>query len=220
MKNILLIILITISVVSCKRESVSYTINGQFLSCTAYNNTDNYELFQQKNGSNVNAQILATTKTDANGNFSFTYTTNNMNDKLILRQSSGFGYSKILEEIDLGNISNLIIGKPIYHLIVSLNVTKPYTSNDTLFMANYNSNGSPIGFVKVAGPFISGRKFTFPNLYSGTSISEPKYPGTLKTYYCLLNTPFGTTGAFDKDYIVPLPKSCNGDSIFVSLDIK
>jgi hypothetical protein len=220
MKNLILFILtFSIFIFSCKKEKITHTITGQFMPCSGYNNTGDFELYQQKNGSNSNAQILSTTKTDPNGKFSFTYTTDNTQDKLILRTSSGFGYANIVEGIDITDIPDLKIFFPSYHLIISLNVTKPYTSSDTLFMGNYN-NGTPIGLVKVAGPFISGRKFTFPNLYLGTAISAPKYSGTLHTYNCLLNTPFGTSGAFDKDYIVPLSSKCSGDSVYVSLDIK
>ncbi len=213
MKKIILFIIVAILFTNCKKEKVAYTITGQFLPCTGYNNTDNYEIYQKKNGSKVNAEILATTKTDANGNFSFNYTTSNLNDKLTLRQSSGFGYSEIIAEINLGDISNLIIGRPLYHLILSLNVTKPYTSNDTLFIRRatlYN----PIDF-KIAGPFTSGRLLSKIN---SSYYPEVIFNGTFQVLECGMKTP--NYNEFQKDYIVPRPTKCDGDSVYVTLDIK
>jgi hypothetical protein len=213
MKNIISILIIFLLLFSCKKEKVSYTITGRFLPCTGYNNTDNYEIYQKKNGSNVNAEILATTKTDANGSFSFTYITSNLNDKLTLRQSSGFGYSEILENIDLGDIPNLIIGRPLYHLILSLNVTKPYTSNDTLFVLRatlYN----PISF-KIAGPFVSGRLLKIVNAGFYPSAS---YGNTRQLIEWGMKTP--SYNDLTTEYFVPMPTKCSGDSVYVSLDIK
>jgi hypothetical protein len=213
MKNIIILLAMSAIFFSCKKEKVAYTITGQFLPCTGYNNTDIYEIYQKKNGSNVNAEILATTKTDANGNFSFTYTTSNLNDKLTLRQSSGFGYSEIIGEINLGDISNLIIGRPLYHLILSLNVTKPYTSNDTLFIRRatlYN----PIDF-KIAGPFTNGRLLSKINL---SYYPEVIFGGTFQVLEWGMKTP--NYNEFQKDYNVPRPTKCSGDSVYLSLDIK
>jgi hypothetical protein len=220
MKNLILFISIAALFTNCKKEKIARTISGQFFTCGPAAEFTNYDLVQQKNGSDIDVQILATTKPDITGKFSFDYVTDNSTDRLFIRQSSGFGYNKIIEGIENKDISDLNIYLTFkYHLIVNLNVTKQYTHNDTLYMANYN-NGTPIGLVKVAGPFVSGRKFTFPNLNLGTSISAPGYSGTLHRYYCLLNTPYGASGAFDKDYIVPLSTKCSGDSTYLSLDIK
>ncbi len=218
MKNITILVTMSILFFSCRKEKITYTLTGQFLPCSGNNNNTDFELYQAKYD-NISSKVLATTKTDSEGKFSFTYTTDNTRDKLILRTSSGFGYANYVTDIDVADIKDLIIGRPIYHLIVNLNVTKTYTNNDTLFLANYN-NGNPNGTIKVAGPFVSGRKFIFPNLNVRTPTSDPSYSGTDHLYYCGFNTPYGSNGTFDKWYIVPLPNKCSGDSVYVSLDIK
>ncbi len=220
MKNIILIFTISILLFSCKKDnSITHTLSGQYIYCNGVVYTGDFELYQEKSGSNSSGQILATTKTDSLGNFSFTYSTDNTQDKLILRTSSGFGYNKVLEGIDIGDISNLkIYNTHRYHLIVSLNITKPYTSSDTLFLQSY-TNAYPNG-IKIVGPFVSGRVYVATNLYVGTPTSAPNYSGNLHTYYCGLNSPYELTGAFSKDYIVPKPTKCSGDSVYVSLDIK
>lgn len=220
MKNIILTIITITIFLSCKKENKVYSLTGQFLPCFGNNSNSNteFELFRTYNN-NRKSEILGTTKTDSEGKFNFTYTTNNTNDKLILRSSSGFGYANYVKDIDVADIKDLIIGSPTFNLVVSLNVTKTYTSSDTLFMANYN-NGSPTGTIKVAGPFVSGRKFIFNNLDIRTPVSDPSYFGTNHIYYCGFNTPYGSNGMFDKGYIVPLSKKCSGDSVYLALDIK
>ena len=160
MKNIITFCIISLFFSSCKKEKVysdNFTISGQFLPCSGFNNTDNYELVQKKTNwfSSPDINILSTFKTNNEGNFTTSFNTSNKNNKLILRQSSGFGFSEILEEIDVTDITNLKIGRSIYHLIINLNVTKPYTINDTLFIIGANLY-TPIDF-KIAGPFESGR---------------------------------------------------------------
>ncbi len=214
MKNIILIILTSVVLFSCKKEKVTYTLSGQFVSCSSGTQyASKFDLFQPKNTLNTIGDVIGTIQTDINGNFSVTYETNSTK-KLLIRGSTGFGTDILLEGIDVGNVSNLKIYSTFkYHLIVSLNVTKSYTSNDTLFLQSY-TNAYPNG-IKIAGPFLSGRVYVAPNLYSGTA-----YGGTLERYYCRLNNPNGTSGPFDKDYLVPLPTKCEGDSVYVTLDIK
>jgi hypothetical protein len=217
MKNLIIFISIAILFSNCKKEKITRTISGQFFTCGPAAEFTNYELLQQKNGLAIGSEVLSTTKPDITGKFSFNYTTDNTTDKLFIRQSSGFGYNKIIENIDNKDISNLNIYLTFkYHLIVSLNVIKPYTNNDTLFFQSYtNTNG-----LKLAGPFVSRRVLVASNLYVGTSIFAPMYSGTPQSIFCGLNSSYGTSGTFDKDYLVPLPTKCSGDSIYVSLDIK
>jgi hypothetical protein len=217
MKNLINFIFIVILFTNCKKEKVARTISGQFFTCGPTAEFTNYELLQQQNGSDRTAQVLATTKPDITGKYSFSYVTDNSTDRLFIRQSSGFGYNKIIEGIENKDIPDLNIYLTLkYHLVVNLNVTKQYTNNDTLFFQSYtNTNG-----LKLAGPFANGRVLVASNLYVGTSIFSPMYSGTPHSIFCGLNSPYGTSGTFDKDYIVPLPTKCSGDSIYVSLDIK
>jgi hypothetical protein len=223
MKKFILGFSTVILLISCKKSTMPYTFSGQLISCSSTSVYPNVklELVEETDYGTTSGKIVATTNTDNSGNFSFSYNGTNIKKTYAIRTVVGFGYDEIIGGITEGNISDLKIYTSFkYHLIVSLNVIKPYTNNDTLFMAKYTANGTPAGLVKVAGPFASGRKFTFPNLDIETSVYAPKYSGTLHTYNCLFNTTYGTSGLFDKDYILSLPTKCNGDSVYVNVDIK
>jgi hypothetical protein len=216
MKNIAFLLFVVIAFATCKKPEVIYTLSGQIMPCFGYSINTDLQLYQKK-ASNRDAKVLATTKADANGNFTFTYSTDNTFDKLKLRQSTGFGFNNIIEEIDIKNIEGLKIYSPKYHLVVNLNVIKPYTSNDTLYMEGLTYTNP---YAKFSGPFISGRKLVYTNRNVGTSINDPFYNGTNQVYICRLNSPINASQIFDKEFNVPLPSQCNGDSIYITLDIK
>jgi hypothetical protein len=216
MKNLIVFISIAVLFTNCKKEKVTYTIKGQITICYSPTNQVSYanskiDLFQQKNGTFSGAQTLANTTTDANGNFAFDYTTDNQNDNLIIRESSGFGYSNIMTGIPLKNIDDLkIYYNGRYNLVVSLNVTKLYTNSDTLSIRNLNGGINP----KIAGPFVNGR------IYKEVGIGflrDIVYTGTEQTLNYRIYTSQNLD--FTKDFIVENSKLC-GDTVYVSLDIK
>lgn len=202
---------------ACKKDKITTnTIQGQIVVCYSPTNQVAYanskiELYQQKDGTNIKAEILSTTTTDNIGNFTFTYATTNLSDKLIIRESSGFGYSNLITGIPIKDVNDLKVyfaGR--YNLVVSLNVTKPYTTSDTLSIRNLNGGVNP----KIAGPFRNGR------IYKEVGIGflrDIVYTGTEQT----LNYRIYSSQILDfsKDFIVENNKLC-GDTVYVSLDIK
>ena len=214
MKNIIIILTVSITIFSCKKASVTHTIKGQFINCNNGVTTPTFvntaiDLFQQKGGSNNNSKVLANTTTDAQGNFIFSYSTTNTRDKLIIRASSGFGFANLMEGIPLEDISNLKVNiPPLYNLVISLNVTNPFTNSDTLSVIRADSNIVK----KIAGPFVSKRLFVWKN-------------------YGLLGTlNYGSNGAvlpaglnnslnFNKGYVIENSKLC-GDTVYVNIDVR
>lgn len=217
MKNLIIMVGLTLMINSCKKnEDSTNTIKGQIFNCNNGVLIPNYlnrtiDLFQQKNGSNNDSKVLANTTTDAQGNFSFTYSTNNSSDKLMLRASSGFGFSTLMEEIPIEDINNLKVVLPAYNLVVGLNVIKLYSNNDSLYITKPDSNS----LFKIKGPFISGRLFTCKNvLLRGTlkySSNEQKLSSGVYN---------GNTGVdLSKIYLVENNKLC-GDTVYVNIDVR
>ena len=216
MKNLYIIVSIIFIAVSCKKDSPKlYTIKGQLLNCSngitvpTFTNTT-IDLFQLNNGSNNKSKVIASTTTDNQGNFTFSYYTNNKYDKLIIRTSSGFGFFKIMEGIPLKAIDNLKVILPAYNLVVGLNVSKAYTSSDTLFY------GKPViaNDFKLAGPFSTGRLFKSTNILFLNTLS---YSDNEQFVSYRINNPFG---AFNrKMFIIENSKLC-GDTVYVNIDVK
>ena len=216
MKNILILISIILLVSNCKKEKTQRIISGQILNCNNGVGAPDFKnieinLFQQKNGSNNKSKVLANTTTDSDGNFTFYYNTENTYDKLKIRTSSGFGFFILLEDIPIEDIRNLKIIRPSYNLVVSLNVTKPFTSNDTLFVSKPDSNT----IFKIVGPFISGRIFKSKNVpLNGTlNYNENKQKITSGVY--------NSATAYDlsKFYNIEKNKFCI-DTVYVNIDVK
>ena len=218
MKNLIFILSLAILLSSCKKEKLTYSITGQLVSCgsTQYTANSYVDLFQQRNGGNYKSEIVATTTTDSEGKFSFTYIpNNNLDDVLILRQSSGNSFINLVEGIPIKNISDFkyYYSGFAYNLVVSLNVQKPYTANDTLYVqscSTVNPNG-----IKIPGPFVSGRLFVVPGLALRPKVN---YSGNTQNINAGLNSSLSTV--FAKDYFVPFPTKWGGDSIYVNLDIR
>ncbi len=217
MKNIVTILLLILVITSsCKKEKISYSLKGQIVLCYSPTNQVAYknakiELFQQKIGIDRKGEIIGTTTTDSSGNFNFTYTTNNITDKIKIRESSGFGLSDIISGIPVKNIDNLkVYYSGRYNLVVILNVINPYTNNDTLFVSNLKT----LTYLKRAGPFVNGRVYT----EGGVSLLEdPSYNGNKQTMSCGLNSLQNLI--FNKEFIVSNNFLC-GDTVYVTLDIK
>ena len=214
MKNLKIIVL-SLIIFGCKKQSPNtYTIKGQLLNCNNGVTTPTFvntsiDLFQQNGGSNNNSKVLANTTTDAQGNFTFSYSTTNTRDKLIIRASSGFDFASLMEGIPLEDISNLKVNiPPLYNLVISLNVTNPFTNSDTLSVIRADSNIVK----KIAGPFVSKRLFVWKN-------------------YGLLGTlNYGSNGAilqaglnnslnYNKGYAIENSKLC-GDTVYVNIDVR
>ena len=216
MKNFIILLSSVFIFISCKKtiDSKTYTIKGKFVKCTNGVETpmlinEPIDLFQKNNGSNNNSKVLANTNTDVNGNFIFTYTTKNIVDRLIIRASSGFGFADYMKDIPLENLENLkVYTPPLFNLVVSLNVIKAYTSNDTLSILKPDSNL----IKKIVGPFVSGRVFNCKNV------------GIPNTYNYISNDLILQCGLnkfinLNKEYKVENNKLC-GDTVYVNIDVR
>lgn len=199
---------------NCKKENTTYKLKGQIVLCnngleTSFANEE-IDLFQTKGGSNNNSKVLGKTKTDAQGNFSFEYATNNIDDRLVVRVSTGSGFLNLISGIPADNISDLkVCYSARYNLVVGLNVTKPYTNNDTLYVENVLTQNN----IKIAGPFTSKRLYV---VGSKSVSSQMNYGGNIEKIRCSLN---GTNDSFTKQFLVENSKLC-GDTVYVNLDIK
>ena len=215
MKNIFLIILIAFIATSCKKEGkTTYTIKGQMLICIngvekPYLINTAINLFQQKDGSNNKSKVLANTIIDANGNFIFTYNTNNSYDSLIIREGSGFGFNNIITDVPIKNINNLkVFYAARYNLVVSLNVLKPYTNLDTILVIKPDS----IISMKIPGPFTNRRLFKLIDFPARPEMIYGKNEEIQKAY---LNTNIDLS----KSYVIENSKLC-GDTVYVNIDVK
>ena len=215
MKNIVIFTAMALLINSCKKTPETiYTLKGQIIGCINGNVTPNLkntaiDLFQKNDGSNFNAKVLATTTTDANGNFAFAYSTTNGGDKLIVRTAAGFGFADLMTNIPIGDISNLkIYYSGGYNLVVGLNVTKPYNITDTLILVKPDS----LRLIKIPGPFVSGRVFKINNRAVNPSLNYLINGDIIK---CRLNN----TIYLDKEFIIENNKLC-GDTVYVNIDVR
>jgi hypothetical protein len=221
MKQIIFFLTLIILFTNCKKDKVTHTIKGKYISCVNAIQTpianSGIDLFQQRDGSNYKSQVLGNTVTDAQGNFTFTYTTDNTRDLLIIRESSGFGFNRIIEDIPVGKDVNdirILSNGGIYNLVVRINVIKTYINLDTLFVQDFrntNPNVNPRG-LPIAGPFYNSRLY---------AVSRSAYPLKYNTnkdiiYYSLNNL---SSNPFSKEFTIENSKLC-GDTVYVNLDIK
>ncbi len=149
--------------------------------------------------------------TDANGNFSFSYSTTNGADKLIIRESSGAGFTRLIGNVPLRkDVSDIRMfrGSGYYILKLELNVTNPYTSADTLYISKLSMG---INYFKKGGPFTNGIIYT-----DMVRISPIDYEGNTQTIVCGRNS--GVNPQFNKTFTVGNDKLC-GDTMSVNLDI-
>ncbi len=157
MKNIVKIIFIVFVVlIGCKKDNTTttatnYTISGTiYLDCNAPLANASLE-FDQGSSLLGHAGTIGTTKTDAHGNFSFTYKFNdNTSPIIIMTNVGGISPISILENIPVDyNITNI---KCYYRasstLIIKITTTNPLTINDTLFLFDLTNY--------YIGPFLNG----------------------------------------------------------------
>jgi hypothetical protein len=151
--------------------------------------------------------ILASTTTDVNGYFKFEFKDKKGGFESI-RYAAGAGFNHIIDNIpQRKSIDGLILYKiPTTNIQVSLNVIKPYTTNDTLVINDIRTFQN----IKIPGPFSSGILYTatdFPLL-------AMYYSGEQKSLYWYFNQYNGTE--FHTDFIID--KYCS-DTIKVVADI-
>jgi len=159
--------------VSCIKESNgnTYNLSGRiFQSCTPTPLANREISFFQSissNGVQTSGGDLGSTVTDANGNFSFNYKSKNNSD-IKIQLPAGFGFNSIMAGIPANkNLENIVIRYgPKTTIQVRLNVSKPYTSNDTLQITDFSNLNQKL---KITGPFVGGvvynaMEFSFSDL--------------------------------------------------------
>lgn len=172
---------VIMSMTSCVKDKHTYTISGTlYQGCTTTPLANQELAFFQSVNANILLQTsggdLGTTVTDANGRFSFGYVAkNDLNIKIQL--PAGFGFSDVTTGVpSKRNIENMnLFYSPRTTIQVRLNVTRPYTSGDTLYIVDYRNAGS---FLKVKGPFTSGVLY-IANNYGFDSVYDNKSNTTL-----------------------------------------
>lgn len=168
-RSLFFLIALTSLVLSCTKETKPvFTLSGHIYTECGGVPVKNLEIFfkQALEGNIVGTTsggIVASSTTDSLGYFNVTFTGENGSDVAIL-QKEGFGYGTLIEGVPQ-NAKNLTIYQIATTIVkVNLNVSKSYTSSDTLniiSLGNYSQN------LKVAGPFTNGTLYIKPNFEIG-----------------------------------------------------
>lgn len=105
--------------------------------------------------------VVGSDTTDANGNFEINYKYPDGVSVLIESNLTVGGVNTLYGVPDGKNLDNLeVFYNPSCALNIKLNVTKPYTSADTLQVNNLMTG---VGNLKFAGPFTSGNLYSVNN---------------------------------------------------------
>ena len=158
LSSVLLIVLTTTIIFSCKKKVSPYTISGHiYLGCPkqpAANQTVKLRYLGQQSlqAMNITDQTIVT---DANGFFTFQSTL--INGWWL--EVDAFGQQHLYSSSATTNVTNIEIYQSLTKgLKIYLNVTKPYTASDTLaFQFLWDTLGHALTF---QGPFHSGFLYT------------------------------------------------------------
>lgn len=154
---------------SCKNdEETSYIISGNVFGNSTSEPIANKKVELYKEPTTTfpynPGEVIASTYSNAQGAFYLEYAEKgiftlqfNENDKVIYNYNGG----DLLQEIKL-------FAKPVTTLTVNLDVAKPYTSADTLFLLTTDANGNQYMF---AGPFTSGKLTTLSHYQIPTNMA-------------------------------------------------
>ena len=146
----ILFILIIATFNSCKHDEVVCTLKGRILNeCNGAPFANQEIALKQElsSGLTIEGGVLAETTTDADGNFVFTYQSEN-------GESLSINYSgPIIEGIPLKKTQDLgtIIYSPSCKIVYRVKVNNPHTINDTLACFNLD-HPDPNG-IRIVGPF-------------------------------------------------------------------
>ena len=168
MKTHYFLLIAAVSFFSCTKDKNTYIISGKILQdCNGTPFANQQLSFFQSISSTITSTSggeLGTATTDANGNFSFSYTPAN-NEEIKILTPSGAGFGTLMGGIPKGiNIEGLIIyTSPRFNMKVSINVINPHSAGDTLYILDLRNNQ----VLKVASPLTSG------HLYTASSIPLP-----------------------------------------------
>ena len=157
MKKILSIIILSITLFSCKKKVIegTYTIKGHIYNDCSKTPLKNY-LISLRNHYYENNRpkyvTCDTTYTDNNGYFEFTFT-NPTSGLLYITGSNGI-YPGFINDLPIANIDSLkIMFEARSSLNATLSTNESYSSKDTLYITG---SGSSIN-TKIVGPFKSGQ---------------------------------------------------------------
>ncbi len=154
-KNLSSFVMLLMLLSACQKENKEptvYTVSGRLIqNCTNPTPIANQEIRMYSESTfSVIPKIDKVTTTDEKGNFTFGYTkVNGVNSSTTLVIDHVLRDLPALQCLDFGDIS-------LQHNATAqlkINVTNPYTSNDTLFVQDQFSNNPSIYKMIVAGPF-------------------------------------------------------------------
>ena len=162
---ILYSLLFTILFAGCS-DPETFVVTGQLVEgCDQVPiSSQEIELFQIDNGT------IATSTTDSEGRFSFAYSEDRLsgNEKISLGIVGSLQSLRFVSTVPANDDAGTLILAPTVDIILSLNVSNPYTEKDTLFYTDYRlQNGS---LAKLTGPFQSSVIDTALNVVAESSI--------------------------------------------------
>jgi hypothetical protein len=149
--KIILFLLILFAFASCKHDEVVCTLKGRILNdCNGAPFANQEIALKQELSSGLTIQggILAETTTDADGNFVFTYQSENGEPLSINCSGPIIQGIPVKKTQDIGTFFSY--GKA--NFTISLVTSRPFTNLDTLYYTNYVSPETGITRIKV-GPF-------------------------------------------------------------------
>jgi hypothetical protein len=158
MKNLFIILaLIFFTFTACKKDDSTYTISGTFYKdCNTPLANATIEFSQHASDPFSHQDpTIGTTTTDANGNFTFSYTARNSYEGsiIVFPIVSGYYPSALIDNIPTNqNIQNFVsINKAKSYRVYKVSCSNPLTSNDTLFIGS-----TPNNYKFYVGPFNNG----------------------------------------------------------------
>jgi len=161
--NLITLLLIIATFVSCKHEDTFYTVKGRLITSCSGNPVANQEI-SLKQASSIfgGGGVLGTTNTDANGNFSFSYNSKDCSNNDDLRINlSGPVIENIPtnENVELGTL----VCSPVCKIVYRVKINNPYTAYDTLMCLNIINPSNPIRIAAPLNDSILGIINAFPS---------------------------------------------------------
>jgi hypothetical protein len=210
MKNILSIILLSIALVSCKPEVVkgTYTVKGYLYKDCSKTPLKNYSLLLRDNyyeNGYPKFVTCATTNTDANGYFEFTYS-NPASGDIYITDVSGI-YPGFINALPITNLDSLeVISYITANLLPKISTINNFSKSDTLIIQGSGSNPN----TKIIGPFINGQILENCRYFFSSTSYIDKYSVREFIYKIGVN---GTRRTIKKN-VYP----CTSDTITISLN--
>lgn len=205
-----------LQLVSCKDDIAwsddnTYTIAGHLYTDCNLEPVKNFKMrliIDHPNGPyGTDYDMTVESTTDSNGYYKFEFK-NKRDYPLVIEYSAGAGFNTLMSAIPAKtSLNDLSLHmNPSTNITVGINVNKPYTASDTLFIADFRTNK----YLAIPGPFTSGTIYTAVNF----GLFEENYIGEKRDLIWYMNHFSGT----NNEKWFTIDKYCK-DTVFVYAEI-